>query len=574
MKTGRNNPCPCGSGLKYKKCCNDKDRLHKYRKKSSNEIGSYIGFRDIFFGEENNRSILHKEIKSFDLDDYLLTTSKINYFLSNHYNLRDQKDIALSKELLSDEAFLKAKKKIENNQSDKLIVHHQMVALIMENLLIKNNESELKVNQNRNDYGKSIFRMNDFLENDLYENTAQQAHDKEKMIGSMFRNMFINDEPIFAHSLGRYYSLFFKYMPKVMKSEAFKKESIDLVSIFEEKAGVSLELYMILTFMIWGHYSKNSIDEKTKFLSNPGNFILNTQLDAFKEKYKENARLAFQNFSNDRMEFSEELKNCLLNEGAKINYYRVEPFYKKPLYRLPNGNYFPLDLLYFQRKITSSLKWDIHDDILNKERSESNLEKRKKLKGKRNRVLAFYGRVLESYVIDLLRFIARKQNNCTLLFNKEDTGGVDFILYDKTNPESIIFIELTASWLHLKNVMDGNIDSIMKQFKETFVKRENVGETDSTNKEHISKTSKEKIKQIHDSIEMFKDGKLRKLNFIREKVKKIYPVLMTEVGFPQFPNLTSRYKEIILSEDLLKDSIDKFQFIDVEELELLEAIIK
>jgi len=25
-KTGRNDPCPCGSGRKYKKCC-----LHKYR---------------------------------------------------------------------------------------------------------------------------------------------------------------------------------------------------------------------------------------------------------------------------------------------------------------------------------------------------------------------------------------------------------------------------------------------------------------------------------------------------------------------------------------------------------------
>jgi hypothetical protein len=24
-KTGRNDPCPCGSGLKYKKCCASKD---------------------------------------------------------------------------------------------------------------------------------------------------------------------------------------------------------------------------------------------------------------------------------------------------------------------------------------------------------------------------------------------------------------------------------------------------------------------------------------------------------------------------------------------------------------------
>ena len=25
MKTGRNDPCPCGSGLKYKKCCADNE---------------------------------------------------------------------------------------------------------------------------------------------------------------------------------------------------------------------------------------------------------------------------------------------------------------------------------------------------------------------------------------------------------------------------------------------------------------------------------------------------------------------------------------------------------------------
>lgn len=26
MKIGRNEPCPCGSGQKYKKCCLEKDR--------------------------------------------------------------------------------------------------------------------------------------------------------------------------------------------------------------------------------------------------------------------------------------------------------------------------------------------------------------------------------------------------------------------------------------------------------------------------------------------------------------------------------------------------------------------
>jgi hypothetical protein len=32
MKTGRNNPCPCGSGLKYKKCCADKDDASEHQR--------------------------------------------------------------------------------------------------------------------------------------------------------------------------------------------------------------------------------------------------------------------------------------------------------------------------------------------------------------------------------------------------------------------------------------------------------------------------------------------------------------------------------------------------------------
>ena len=29
MQVGRNDPCPCGSGKKYKKCCMEKDRTAK-----------------------------------------------------------------------------------------------------------------------------------------------------------------------------------------------------------------------------------------------------------------------------------------------------------------------------------------------------------------------------------------------------------------------------------------------------------------------------------------------------------------------------------------------------------------
>lgn len=29
MKIGRNEPCPCGSGIKFKKCCNDPKKFHQ-----------------------------------------------------------------------------------------------------------------------------------------------------------------------------------------------------------------------------------------------------------------------------------------------------------------------------------------------------------------------------------------------------------------------------------------------------------------------------------------------------------------------------------------------------------------
>jgi hypothetical protein len=42
MKIGRNDPCPCGSGKKYKKCCFEKDEVpkkkHQFKKIESPKI--------------------------------------------------------------------------------------------------------------------------------------------------------------------------------------------------------------------------------------------------------------------------------------------------------------------------------------------------------------------------------------------------------------------------------------------------------------------------------------------------------------------------------------------------------
>ena len=40
MKIGRNEPCPCGSGKKYKKCCLDKPEEQRYAEAVSNSINN------------------------------------------------------------------------------------------------------------------------------------------------------------------------------------------------------------------------------------------------------------------------------------------------------------------------------------------------------------------------------------------------------------------------------------------------------------------------------------------------------------------------------------------------------
>jgi len=44
MKIGRNDPCSCGSGIKYKKCCMDKDdqEEHESRRADLTPVNSWI----------------------------------------------------------------------------------------------------------------------------------------------------------------------------------------------------------------------------------------------------------------------------------------------------------------------------------------------------------------------------------------------------------------------------------------------------------------------------------------------------------------------------------------------------
>jgi hypothetical protein len=85
MKVGRNDPCPCGSGKKYKKCCIDKEaapvnymkqKLDRFHERIVDKLmrhgdkvfspGAYYEAADEFFGWPED-----EETEEFDLEDHL-----------------------------------------------------------------------------------------------------------------------------------------------------------------------------------------------------------------------------------------------------------------------------------------------------------------------------------------------------------------------------------------------------------------------------------------------------------------------------------------------------------------------
>ena len=49
MKIGRNDPCPCGSGKKYKKCCLSKDEAAA-RQTAQEQAAAHRAARELFAG--------------------------------------------------------------------------------------------------------------------------------------------------------------------------------------------------------------------------------------------------------------------------------------------------------------------------------------------------------------------------------------------------------------------------------------------------------------------------------------------------------------------------------------------
>ena len=76
MKIGRNDPCPCGSGKKYKKCCLSKNSC------MLNEKSFLSTFQSSYDYTKDISKELYKRINKYAIDDIRLFFNNDMRFLS------------------------------------------------------------------------------------------------------------------------------------------------------------------------------------------------------------------------------------------------------------------------------------------------------------------------------------------------------------------------------------------------------------------------------------------------------------------------------------------------------------
>jgi hypothetical protein len=211
-KIGRNEPCPCKSGKKYKHCHYLIESVPKMApvKKEGDYMGVYIDFSLLYGKEANSRNALIEDLESFDLENSLQIFSRINYALTDKYGLGHEEDFIIAKDFLEESVLQKAIQLYKAKSIHKIFTFHQILALMIENLLLVENKSSVTASENKTKFGKVLFRITSFLENDVIDNSIPEPNaSHEEVLGTLLRNMFVNDAPILTNLLGRYYAIFF-----------------------------------------------------------------------------------------------------------------------------------------------------------------------------------------------------------------------------------------------------------------------------------------------------------------------------------------------------------------------------
>jgi len=513
----------------------------------------YISYKEIFHNtefSENSEEIFINELKEFDFRDLLLILAKLNYLLSGKYNTVNPDELSYINELFTGipkQRFIN----LWYLEKRKLFFRQQLLFLIKTNL-IKNNFKKGKklVKQDLNKFGRVIFRVTDLI-------NSEEMKDINSKRADLIRNLYINSSQSYKYLLPRYWTIYFECRREAEKK--FPKEIFPILKTFNKITGIDLKFFFFLTLGLYSNY----LVHKKEIVKNPEKFLIGSNyFRRLKLKYRKKAKKIFSLLSSTKNILKKEFE--IIDSKLGNYYYNFQPLWRNPLYKYNSKTYFLLDPHFFQEKTTFGIYDEINTYLIKKIKKTSG-KRRNKYIQQRNLLNSFTGRCLEIYVHKLLRRIYPKRD---LLEDRLISGiegdiseNVDFIIKYE---DSVVLLEVTISGINHNTLIKADLDEIDREIKGIFFGR---------NIKKIWK-SKGKIYQFESTISDLKKGIYSKFGITSQNIKEIYPVLLVDKGLPDLPFMLDRYLKWIKERDLLKGVLKNIMFINTEDLEIIETLIK
>jgi len=561
MKIGRNAPCPCGSGKKYKKCCLLKKSVwmpkgELYIPKNSvsfdtrldtqgpwKHFVTYVSYKELYKDSEHARNdldLLRKEISEFNTIEYVLVVAKLHYFFSEIYIGSDnRKELDYAKELLPEiphniiEKLWKERRKFFSRQ--------QMLSL-MKVAILENGKNSTSIQKQFSTFSRTLLRITDIMD----QNT-------DSGLGYIYRNYLFNLERNPAHCFPRYQLLYTTFMEEA--KERYPKEYFPIKEKFFKLTGLDLNFFIFLTFGLLAHYYKPSM----KLIDNPLEFIIGEQyFKNLKLDVREKAKNVFLTFSATNNDLRSEIQKEDVSSSG--HYYTFPAFWRKPFFKMNDNAYFLLDKRFLQEKATYGIHDTLLDSLIKRKNSAKTDAEKEEINKKINKLQAFVGRCFELYVRSLLKRIYPTPDGMSKRLYCESDGDIagmtDFIVY---YPNTIVLLEVTTSAIKYNTIVSGNTSKMEDEIHEIFFSSD-------------SRKSKGKIYQLDEGISAVRSGNPVELSGPLEKIR-IYPLIITEKEFPWFPPTVEHYHTWIKEKGLLTGYVQNFLVLDIEELELIEEIL-
>ncbi|MCC6738930.1 MAG: hypothetical protein IT452_07770 [Planctomycetia bacterium] len=555
-------PCRCGSGRQARKCCGHSPRsgVKTVGKSGAFRYGAITPtFREIFPGFANSPAHLRAAFGLFNPDEMIEGIARLNHRTSYAAGADDPAEMA-AVEAVAGPELTRRLREFAQDKACRLFSPLTYLARIIETLRCPANSNGQSPLSSGPVFVGTLLRMADHAEADAAAAMESSGANFRRFgFGSLLRNIRFNTREKFEYLMGRTYSMYVDHLPRVLKSG---KGSIDLAAELANRTGADLKTFLVCMFSTWGYYFGGE-EKHGQFLKqldqSPPAFYLTQVVNNFKPAYQSAAASALRLLTGDMSSLADEVSR-LEGLGDPINRYAgLDILWRRPLYKTPQGCWFPVDRHLLEERMTSGIKWAIHDAVVADAKAVKGTPEEKRLLNLRGDVMALFGHVLDSYVSDIVDRIWGERHSVTVLRDAEVGGGADFSILDSATPHDAVVIETTASGIRVATAMSGDMDLIDEEVdREIFFKT-------------VGKEKRGKMAQLDWTVSQLRAGTLKGQG--AQRPKRIYPILVLENGLPTSMGLLDHFRDRVRAKGLLQQDVDRLTIISVSELERLEPIL-